>query len=94
MQPELPEALGILGLTVDSVGALLIAWPIARRGRSEARDIAAPNPGDVRVERRDGELRYEGPAIDVLMAEKRYALLGGFLLAIGFMLQIAAHLSR
>jgi hypothetical protein len=30
----------------------------------------------------------------VLMAEKRYALIGALLLAIGFMLQIAAHVSR
>jgi hypothetical protein len=91
---EASEALGILGLTTDCIGALLVAWPIARRGRSEARDIAAPNPAEVRLERRDGELRYEGPAIDVLMAEKRYALIGALLLAIGFMLQIAAHVSR
>ena len=91
---EAAEGLGVLGLTIDSVGALLIAWPIARRGRSEARDIAAPNPDEVRLEHREGELRYEGPAIDVLMSEKRYALAGALLLVIGFILQIASHLSR
>jgi hypothetical protein len=91
---QTPEALGILGLTTDCMGALLIAWPIARRGRSEARDIAAPDPDEVRVEQREGEIRYEGPAIDVLMAEKRYALAGAALLAVGFVLQIAAHFTR
>ena len=84
------KCLSLLGLALDVVGAVLLAWPIFRLRDRDAVETARPR---LPLGPTDDDVRRLPTYID-LMRQGRFARWGMVLLIAGFLLQFAGTLMQ